>query len=320
MKIMLFDEQGLHIIPPENIPARLSCETGILWADLAGPGEAETHLMADVFHFHPLAIEDTRNFQQRPKVEEYADYLFFILNPIHLKNRNPIFEELDVFVGRNYIVTVHPHEDDPVIVEARQRIERAGNALPISPSYLLYILVDTIVDGYFPLLDALEDEIDRLGDTILTHPRQEQLNRLFDLKTTLVTLWRVVWPQREILNRLLDHQMPIFEPEPIRHYLRDVADHVMWIADMVSTFRETLTGVMDLYMSAVSNRLNRVVNRLTVFTVLIGVLTVISGFYGMNFEHNWPPFAHELGALFVVGLMIGVTVGLLAVFRRLDWY
>jgi magnesium transporter len=321
MMISLLTSQGAETLTAADLSARLVAqdEGSVIWVDITGPSDDDVYVMHDVFHFHPLAIEDTRNVRQRPKVEEYADYMFFILNPVGIQQDETIFCELDVFVGRNYVVTVHAAEE-PVIAEVSRRVSRGNASLPMSPGYLAYLLLDAVVDSYFPVLDTMEEEIEALGDQILTHPTQDLLNRLFDLKKALVDMWRVVWPQREILNNLRDHNVALINQEQLMPYLRDISDHLMWIADMVSTFRDTLTGIIDLYMSAVSNRLNRVVNRLTVFTVIIGVLTVIGGFYGMNFEHTWPPFSGSGGVPFVILLMGTVTAALLYIFRRLKWY
>ncbi len=302
-----------------DLPALLTGEPNLVWVDITGPGDEDIAVMRDIFHFHPLAIEDTRNHRQRPKVEEYADYAFIILNTVTLDNRNLVFRELDVFVGKNYFVTVHG-ASEPCLDEFRERLERKHPHLALNPSYLLYVLIDRVVDSFFPVLDTMEEEIEMLGDDILANPRQEYLNRLFQLKSALIDLWRVVWPQRELLNNLAHHAAPVLDLDPLQHYLRDVSDHLMWIADMVTTFRDTLTGVIDLYLSSVSNRLNRVVNRLTVFTLIIGALTVIGGFYGMNFAKTWPPFSAEYGVLFVLFLMLTVPTVLLVVFRKLGWY
>jgi magnesium transporter len=317
--ITIYDAERSGNLAVGDLPAHLSSKTETIWVDMTGPTDDDVHTMRDVLHFHPLAIEDTRNFRQRPKVEEYADYLFLILNPVALEHNLPVFRELDVFVGHNYIVTVHSGEE-PLIAEVERRISRGSTSLPMSPGYVMYLLVDSTVDGYFPVLDLMEEEIERLGDDILLHPEQAMLNHLFELKTSLVDMWRVVWPQREILNNLRDHSRSIIHHDLLLPYLRDASDHLMWIADMVSTFRDTLTSIMDLYMSAVSNRLNQVVNRLTIITVIIGALTVIGGFYGMNFAHTWPPFSGALGVPFVLALMASVIGGLLYVFRRLGWY
>lgn len=312
-------DQGWQPVEPENLTEALSAQTGTLWVDITGPDEADIAIMRDVFAFHPLAIEDTRNQRQRPKLEEYADYLFLILNSARQNERDVVLAELDVFVGRNYVLTVHP-DDEPVSAEARKRLERLGKSPILTPSFVLYTLLDATVDTFFPLLDTFEEEIEALGNLVLARPRQRTLHRLFQLKNSLIDLWRAVWPQREVLNGLMHHTMPLIDQAAIGPYLRDVSDHLLWIADMVSTFRDTLTSVIDLYMSAVSNRLNTVVNRLTIITVMIGLLTVISGFYGMNFAHTWPPFSAEWGVLAVLALMAGLIVGLMALFRRLDWF
>jgi len=319
MKVTLFDAHGHRDIDTPDWQTLLATETGTLWVDMTGPTDADVQIMSEVFQFHPLAIEDTRNQEQRPKIEEYAGYLFIILNPGNSGPEGPEFHELDVFVGHNYVVTVHA-DGAQVIEQTRRRLSQAGPVPAMSPSYLLYVLMDVAVDSYFPLLDNVAEEIEQLEDDVLVEPRQEMLARLFRLKRTLIEMWRVVWPQRDILNNLVHHNPLFMDREALHYYLRDVADHLMWIADMINTFRDTLTGIMDLYMSAVSNRLNVVVNRLTVLTLIIGAMTVIGGFYGMNFAQTWPPFGQAWGVPFVLGLMVVVTGALLVLFRRLGWY
>ncbi len=319
MKITFFDPQGHHEIDTPDWQTLLASETGTLWVDMTGPTDADVQVMSEVFQFHPLAVEDTRNHEQRPKIEEYTGCLFIILNPGNSGPEGPEFHELDVFVGHNYVVTVHA-DGAQVIDQTRRRLSQAGPVPAMSPSYLLYVLMDAAVDSYFPLLDNVAEEIEQLEDEVLIEPRQEMLARLFRLKRALIEMWRVVWPQRDILNNLIHHNPLFMDREALHYYLRDVADHLMWIADMVNTFRDTLTGIMDLYMSAVSNRLNVVVNRLTVLTLIIGAMTVIGGFYGMNFVQTWPPFGQAWGVPFVLGLMVVVTGALLVLFRRLGWY
>lgn len=314
--VTVFDKDGSHTGQPDDLEKLIGQMEVTVWVDMVGPTEAASDLLRHLFKFHPLAIEDTMNHWQRGKVEEYADHLFAILNPIEWEADRPVFRELDVFVGCNYVVTVHRAEE-PTLDVVRERLARHP-AAPRS-GFLFYVILDTVVDGYFPVLDRLAEAIEALGDRALSEPNQRMLNQLFDLKTTLVDMWRIIWPQRDIPNKLMHHDLPFLDQENLNLYLRDVSDHLMWIAEMVNTFRETLTGTLDLYMSAVSNRLNKVVNRLTVFTVLIGLLTVISGFYGMNFAETWPPFDSALGVPFVLALMVGLIVGLLALFRKLDW-
>ncbi len=318
MQITAYNAQGSRDVPAPDRDTLLA-SADVLWIDITGPGDDDIKLMRDVFHFHPLAIDDTRNQRQRPKVDEYDDHLFAILNPVMPEDGDSVaFRELDVFVGRNYVVSVHPG-DEPIIEEARQRIGRT-RAMPISAGYILYVLTDIVVDKYFPILDEIGEEVEELEQALLEKPQQEMLNRLFRLKRMLAELWRVVSQQRDMFNVLSRRDLPYVDAETLQYQLRDVYDHLLRITDMTSTYRDLLTSMVDLYMSSVSNRLNRVVNRLTVVTVIIGALAVMTGFYGMNFEQTWPPFPADWGVPFVILMMMLAITAILVIFRRLGWY
>jgi magnesium transporter len=318
MHVMVINARGCADAEPTDIPRLLTARKSVLWVDMIGPTAEDIRVMAELFQFHPLAIEDTTNHQQRPKIEHYPKQLFMILNSLGFDDKEIRSGEIDVFVGSNYVVTVH-HKDEAAIEETRRRLERSAGQL-ITSGYVMYVLLDAIIDDYFPVLDTVADEIEKLEDEVLERPSQDALNRLFGLKRALIDMWRVVWPKRDMIS-VLGHQMPAYiDAAHLTPYLRDVADHLLWIADMVNTFRDTTSSIMDLYMSSVSNYLNRVVNRLAVVTVAIGLLTVISGFYGMNFLTTWPPFSADWGVPFVLGLMLLVTVATLLIFKKLKWY
>ncbi len=319
MKITVFDAQGLREAQAADLPALLASKDVTIWVDITGPGQEDVRVLHEVFRVHPLAIEDITNQEQRPKVEEYPDHLFLILNPIGFADGDIDFRELDALIGCNFVVTVHRVEE-PIIAEARRRVPPQVGGLRMSASYLLYVIMDSVIDGYFPILDTLGETIEEIENEVLEAPRQATLEKLFHMKRAMIELWRVVWPHREILNVLLHHKLPYIEQEVLQYHLRDVSDHLMWLADMVNTSRDHLSGITDLYMSAVSNRLNRVVNRLAIFALTVGVLTVVGGFYGMNFVNTWPPFGAPWGVPFVLGMMVVFTVLLLGVFRWLDWY
>lgn len=314
MRITHFNGKSASDLSVPELRLALDSHQGVVWVDMTGPTQEDTQIMLEVFNFHPLSIEDTMNQNQRGKAEEYSDHIFVILNPMTQNKTEITFRELDIFVGSNYVVTVHTGYE-PVIGQVRKHIDLERLHIPLSSTYLLYIILDHIVDGYFPLIDHLEAEINDISTTILLNPGQELLNRVFEIKRTLSEMWRVLWPQRDILNKLMHHKLVYIDQE-IAYYLRDVSDHLLLINDMVHTLGETLAGLTNLYVSALSNQLNRVVNRLAVVTVVVGILTVISGFYGMNFEVTWPPFNASWGVLFVLILM-GILV---AVFLFLNWW
>ncbi len=316
MKINVFADKTVREGRISELADLLQARESVIWVDMTGPSEEDLRVMHDVFKFHPLAIEDTQNHHQRPKAEEYSDHVFIILNPVTDDGLNCSFRELDIFIGWNYIVTVHAASESTVD-QAFKRINPLHMPVSVTATYLLYVLMDVIVDEYFPVLDRIEEELGKLNNELLTKPSKDILNRLFQLKNTLSLFWRVLWPQRDVLNVLMNHNLAFIDKNT-RYYLRDVADHLQRIGDEVHFFNEMVAGMVNLYTSAFSNQLNQVVNRLTVFTITIGALSVIVGFYGMNFLQTWPPFDAPWGILFAIGLMIAVVVVSLVVFRRRD--
>jgi len=319
IKVNVFTADGVHEGEVDKLPALLAESGSVVWVDITTPSETDLALLRDLFHFHPLAIEDTRNQRQRPKVEEFPDHLFIIMNSAAINGDEAAFNEIDVFIGNEFLVTVHD-ENVALITAAQEQIVRVGRFTILSSGYLLYMLVDTVVDSYFPVLDTIDSQIEALEEEVLRQPKQELLNRMFRLKRTLSEMWRVVGHQRDMFNILTYKDHAYINYGALEYYLRDVYDHLIRINDSVNAFRDILTGLIDLYQSSVSNRLNRVVNQLAVITIIIGVLTVISGFYGMNFLKTWPPFDAEWGVWFVLVLMVALVVGVLVLFRKLKWY
>ncbi len=317
MQITLFGPEGAQEVDPARLAELLAPESLVtLWVDMMGPSEQDVQAMRDVFGFHPMAIKDTQNERQRPKLDEYADTLFIIVNPVSLVDNRLIARELDIFIGRNYVVTVHPGHE-PAVAEAGERAARAAAPI-VSPTYLLHLLLDVTVDGYFPILDGVGEQIERIEQTILTNPHREVLDNLLTLKRILTELGRVVWPQRDVAHTLAHHALPFIDQERLKYYLADISDHLLWISDMTNNYRDVLTGVGEMYMSAISLRLSRSVSRLSILAVVMGVLTVISAFYGMNFTRTWPPYSAPWGVVVVIALMAFATLGLLTAFRRLE--
>jgi len=270
--------------------------------------------MRDVFGFHPLTIKQTHDEKQRPKIEEYADYLFLIVNPVTAGAERLAFRELDVFAGATYVVTVHAGPE-PTLSGVRKRLVDSLNG-EITPAHLLYGVLDVTVDGYFPVLDGAGASIEAIEQMILTAPREATITDIIRLKRVLNDMWRVLWPQRDVVHSLLHHDYAFLDRKEIKHHLRDVSEHLLWLSDMIDNFRDVLTGLSDLYMSAVSLRLSRSVNRLTIWAVIIGMLTVVSAFYGMNFLNTWPPYTEPWGIVGVVAIMGLLVVVLLWLFRR----
>lgn len=320
MEMMVFDGHALQVAAADNLETLLQSSQDVLWIDIAHPDMQALQMLEKHLNFHPLAMEDTYNQHQRPKVEEYEDHLFIIFNRIVKVADEYEFHELDVFLGQNYIVTVH-YNCEALIQQVRERITHKSIFKHPSSEFIFYVLVDTIVDGYFPALNEIDEAVEALSEQILIRADQKMLAQIFQMRRTLNEIWRVVGAQRDMFNILTrrEHDLLVHH-DMLEYYLRDVYDHLLRISDTSTLLRENLNNLIDLYVSANANRLNMVVNRLTVITIVIGVLTVISGFYGMNFEYTFPPFGVEWGVPFALGLMLVISSVILLVFKRLKLY
>lgn len=318
VSIQCFRDGVLHPADLADVPELLSSIAGFLWVDILGPEPDDISLMLDTLKLHPLAVDDTRNLQQRPKVEDYGDHTFIILNPVDATDSAVNFRELDVFVSERLLVTVH-NGAEPVVEDLVDRLSRPGGAGELTPGRVVHHLMDTIVDAYFPVLDGIIDAIEDLEDGFVADPKAGRLQEVYRIKRTLLDMQRVLSAQRDMFGVLTREDVSLFDDPTLRFYVRDVYDHVLRLGDQVTMAREMVSTLVELYLSATSNRLNEVVNRLTVITLLIGVVTVVTGFYGMNFTHLWPLEA-EWGVPFALGVMLASGVGLLAGLRRLGWW
>lgn len=306
MRIIHYHEHHTTSVPVDQLASILQEPHGVTWVDMAMNDAQGLQALTDVFRFHPLTLEDVQHREQRPKAEEFADYVFLILNPLQPLGAESIFREISVFVGRNYLVTVH-EGNEPMIVSAQRRLDPGRVAFELSSTYLLYVLMDTVVDEYMPVLEQMENELDILETRALRQPGNKALNDIFRMKRMLNQIWWVVFPQHDVISVLSNHDM-LFANDKSQYYLRDISDHLHRITNTLQSQRDSITGLVNLYASSVSNQLNIAVNRLTRLTIGIGIVTVYAGFYGMNFLRTWPPFESEWGVPAVIALMILTTV------------
>lgn len=320
MKTVLYTAEGVIEDPPQPLDALLARPDGVVWVDITGPDGDGLQVLREVFRFHPLAIEDTQKQAQRPKLEEYPSYFFMTLHALRPPSpqRAPVgLQEIDLFFAPRYVVTVHPHAT-PALDEARQRLEKAAPALRPHTDFVLYTIVDTAVDTYFPVIDRIDQVLDRTEDHLLRRPTPHALEHLLTLKRSLVTMRRAAAPLRDIFSILMRRDVALVRPETLV-YFRDVYDHLLRITDMIDTHRDLLTGAVEIYMSVVSNRLNEVVKVLTVITAVFAPLAVITGIFGMNFEHAFPPFDWRYGFAALLAVMAAVVAAMLYLFRRRAW-
>jgi magnesium transporter len=299
-----------------EIEARLR-EGRFFWLDLEKPDDAELELLRDVFGFHELAIEDSADFGQRPKLEDYDDFVFIVV--YGATPDEDLLVEVHCFYSERFLVTVH-HDHCPSFTELRRRLGRAG--APREPVMLLHAVIDSLIDGFFPILSSLDDRFDELETAIFAEPSDEQLKEIFDLKRRLVALRKAVAPQRDLFAAFSNEieTLPGMTAEATRAF-RDVYDHLIRIGDLIDSYRDLLTGSMDVYLSRVSNRLNAVMKQLTVIATIFLPLTFLVGFFGQNFRwminHVDGPGAFlALG----IGLEIVLAALLAVMFRMRGWF
>jgi magnesium transporter len=290
------------------------------WLDLEQPSAEDLERLRTIFGFHPLAIEDAGNVHQRPKLDDYGDYIFMVFYGADEQARgdDDLLHEVDFFVSGQYLITVH-REHVPTLDNQRDRLD--GQVLH-SEQFLLYRVMDTLTDTFFPVLARIDDEIDSLEDAVIANPSDEQLQRMFGLKRQLVALRKVVTPQRDIFARSIDQisDLPGLLLDE-RDYFRDVYDHLIRISDMLDSYRDLLSGATDLYLSTVSNRQNEVMKQLAIVGTIFLPLSFLTGFFGQNFgwlvnkgiQPTWTFW------VFGIGSMVATCIGLFAFFRRKGW-
>jgi magnesium transporter len=297
---------------------RLLAGKKFFWLDLDQPTAEDFEILLDVFGFHPLAVEDSENFNQRAKLDDYDDFLFIVVYGATPDADQLV--EVHCFYSERCLITVH-HDDCPAFADIRRRYRDRDMAIE-RPALLLYRVVDGLVDSFFPILSDFDDRIDELEDQIFLRADDQQLQEMFRMKRLLVGMRKAVSPQRDTFASLMGSvaTLPGLTDEDER-YFRDVYDHLIRISDLIDSYRDLLTGAMDVYLSTVSNRLNSVMKQLTVIATIFLPLTFITGFFGQNFGWMVDNIggAPEFLALGVGGEIV-IVVGLLALFKRRGWF
>ena len=289
-----------------------------LWVDMPSPGEEEFHVLANVFHFHPIALEDARSALQFPKVEPYPGYLYLVLHGIDAEasSRHFTTRDVDFFLGPNFLVTVHDGSSRS-IGRMRNMCGQYARVLSEGPASLLHRIVDAMVDNYGPVTEALEDRIETLEGQAVAG-RTQMVNHVLKVKRELAMMRRVLIPQRDTIGRLARREFPAISDEMAFRF-RDVYDHVVRLTEEAFMFQDRMTGVLEVNLASISNRLNQVMKVLTVMSTIFLPLTVLTGMWGMNI--NLPHFPGGDGAqfLWVSGIMVAISAVMLALFRRNKW-
>lgn len=290
-----------------------------LWLDLEAPTDEELRLLEDPFGFHPLAIEDCLTPQHQPKIEDFGPYLFLIFrgidaNPPVVRFRTT---KLAVFLGPNYLVTYHRVPMRSIATVREKYAHDEGGTLFRGVDYLLYEILDNLIEHWFPVLESLEDEIQAVEERILTHDDETTLDSILELKRSVLGIKRALTPHRELFGRIARNEFEEITPQTVVFY-RDLYDSTARLTEVADSYRDLLTGTLDAHISMISHRLNEVIKVLTILSTIMLPLTFIAGVYGMNFEYM-PELHWKYGYAMAWGVMVAVAAGLLLFFRRRGW-
>ncbi len=293
----------------------------VTWINVEGVHQIEViEKLGHCFGFHPLVLEDILNTDQRPKMEVYGDYIYIVLKMLYEGDGNrPVeAEQVSLILGSNFVISFQEGKEGDVFNPVRERLRTGkGHIRKMGPDYLAYSLIDMIVDNYFLILESVGEKVELLEEELMAHPTTTTLQEIQRLKNEMIFLRRAVWPLREVVSGLGRKESPLVK-ETTEIYLRDVYDHTVQVMDTIEIYREMLSGMLDIYLSSVSNRLNSVMKVLTIIATIFMPLTFIAGIYGMNFKYL-PELEWRWGYLAVWLVFVAVGVSMLIYFRKRKW-
>jgi magnesium transporter len=312
-----FQEQEVNTV---DEALALRKKTSVMWLNVDGVHQPEIiEQVGKSFGVHPLVLEDIANTGQRPKMEDFDDYLFVALKMFRFdeKDDETKTEQISLVLGRDFVVSFQESKGD-VFDPLRERLRNnKGRIRKAGADYLVYSLIDAVVDNYFMILEKLGETIEEIEDNLVANPTSETLQTIHYLKREMIFLRKSVWPLREVISRLERSESPLINKSTFV-YLRDVYDHTIQVMDSVDTFRDMLSGMLDTYLSSLSNRMNEIMKVLTVIATIFIPLTFIVGIYGMNFRYM-PELELPWGYPAVLILMLVIALLMVVYFRRKKW-
>ena len=292
----------------------------VTWINVDGIHQVETlEKLGECFGVHPLTLEDILNTDQRPKMEDFGDYMYIVLKMFtrNAQNDEIVTEQISLILGENFVLSFQENVGDVFDpVRARIRSDK-GRLRKMAADYLLYSLLDAIVDNYFIILENFGDQIEFIEERLIVNPAQETLKIIHKLKREMLFLRKSVWPLREVISGMERGESPLIKGTT-KIYLRDVYDHNIQIIDTIETLREMLSGMLDIYLTSISNRLNAVMKVLTIIATIFMPLTFLAGIYGMNFKYM-PELEWKWGYFLILFVMFGIGISMLFYFKKKKW-
>lgn len=320
--VTYYDEQDVReetISPARECPP-VTTDLAVTWVHVAGLGQVEAlERIGECFDLHPLVVEDIANTDQRPKTEDFGSYLYVVAKmTTHDEETHELLaEQVSVVLGPNFVLSFQESQGD-LFGAVRERIRSGkGRIRTMGPDYLAYAILDAVVDSYFAAIERLGDRVEAVEEDLTDDPTPPTLHEIHRLKREMIYLTKAIWPLRDAISALQREETKLISPET-GVFLRDCYDHTVHVIDTVTAFRDMLSGMLDLYLSTVSNKMNAIMKVLTIIATLFIPLTFIAGVYGMNFE-CMPELKWHWGYPAVLLVMAGLSIVMLVYFRRKDW-
>ncbi len=318
--VMDYDPDGLREVELQNVeecfPFRETAT--VTWINVDGLHQIDViEALGRHFDIHSLTLEDILHTMQRPKLEEFEDYIFVVLRMLTEKNGDLEDEQISMILGRNFVISFQERSGD-VLEPLRERIRHGkGRVRKLGPDYLAYALIDVLVDNYFVVLEKLGDQIELLEAELVSDPTPSSMEQIYAMRTKMIMLRKSVWPLREVISRLERLGSDLIR-DSTAVFLRDVYDHTIQVIDTVETYRDMTSGMLDLYLSSISNRMNEIMKMLTIIGSIFIPMTFVAGIYGMNFDYM-PELKMHYGYFFAWGLMVAIAGSMFLFFRRKNW-
>ncbi|MFP4005282.1 MAG: magnesium/cobalt transporter CorA [Candidatus Hadarchaeia archaeon] len=317
---MDYDEENLEERKPEEVDECLPFKDKptVSWININGPLDKKTiEKIGEYFELHPLVVEDILNPEQRPKTEDFGNYILVILKLLKHEKGGIKSEQVSLTLGENFVISTQETGGE-IFKSVKNRLRNdKGRIRKMGPDYLSYAMMDEIVDSYYESLENFGDELENLEEEVTSNPSPKTVEYIHKMKREIISFRKSVWPFREAINALLRGESPLIE-DSSRVYLRDVYDHTIQIIDTIENYRDIVSGMLDIYLSSISNRMNEVMKVLTIIATIFIPLTFIAGVYGMNFEFmpelGWKP-AYPL----ILLSMLGVGIAMVYYFKQKEW-
>jgi len=324
VKITIIDYDEKHFQEKE-VKSAEECfpykdKSTITWINIDGVHEIKViEEIGKHFNLHPLILEDIVDTDQRPKIKDFGNYIFIILKMLYYdeKDNEMKVEQVSLVLGKNYVISFQEREGDVFDAIRERNRNNIGRIRKLGADYLVYSLIDAIVDNYFSIIEKLDEEIENLEDKVIIQPNPSNVQAIHKLKRDLIFLRKSVWPLREVISFLEKGESPLVL-ESTNIYLRDVYGHTIQVMDTVETLRDIISGILDIYLSSINTRMNEIMKVLTIIATIFIPLTFITGIYGMNFQYM-PEIKWFWGYPAVLSIMVAIGIGMLIYFKRKKW-